>query len=117
MLLGTCAVGILKMVELCGRRRSEVPNRSRIRRRMCCELPRCVTPIAWRGAALARIQRARYSFTHLIWPKNVVAGGSRELPNAMHSPMAFRFIYTRTIKLRNDETFPGAACFHTFRPD
>jgi hypothetical protein len=28
-----------------------------------------------------------------------------------------RFVYTPTIELRTDGTFPGAACFRTFRPD
>jgi hypothetical protein len=27
------------------------------------------------------------------------------------------FVYTPTIGLRSDGTFPGAACFRTFRPD
>jgi hypothetical protein len=57
-------------------------------------------------------------FVHALHPAKECCNG--RLPGiAQRDAFAhgFRFLHTRTIKLRNDETLPGAACFHTFGPD
>jgi hypothetical protein len=51
----------------------------------------------------------RYCFQRFTRPQNVATGGSRELPNVMHLPLAFRSVYVRPIELRSAGSFPGAA--------
>jgi hypothetical protein len=43
--------------------------------------------------------------------------GFQELPSVMDLPGGFLSLLQATTELRREETFAGAACFRTFRPD
>jgi hypothetical protein len=58
------------------------------------ELMRCVIVQRLEGSRFGVYRTtSRYSFECSIRPKSVAAGGSRELPSAMHLPKGYRFVY------------------------
>jgi hypothetical protein len=87
-------------------------NRKRlIRPRNGGELMGCVNAHRLEGSRFGAYRIAsRYSFERFIRPKNVATGGSRELPSAMHSPMAsIRLFFGRRAANRWD--VPGSRLF------
>jgi hypothetical protein len=70
------------------------------------------------GEPLWRVsERPREFVSAVEASKHKAASGSRELPNVISLPFAFRMVPMRPVELRTAGLFPGAACCLTFEPD